>query len=115
MGREGTDQPRRSGKAQSQCLLCYHRPSNGGALPTKDEFDTLITEGSSEWRNLCENEDYMQRFPDKHFDLEIVLEADLKPLSVMPDRSFIGFFSPEKFESFEGTYILRWYMGHDKR
>ncbi|XP_019052433.1 PREDICTED: uncharacterized protein LOC104592457 isoform X2 [Nelumbo nucifera] len=76
--------------------------SNRGALPTKDEFNTLITEGSSEWRNLCEKEDYMQRFPDKHFDLETVLEADLRPLSIMPDRSFIGFFSPEKFESLKG-------------
>ncbi|KAG6706506.1 uncharacterized protein LOC122314827 isoform X1 [Carya illinoinensis] len=67
-------------------------------MPTTSQFDSLIIEGSSEWRNLCNNETYIRSFPDKHFDLDTVLEANLRPLSVVPDKSFVGFFCPEKFE-----------------
>ncbi|XP_041019930.1 uncharacterized protein LOC121261569 isoform X1 [Juglans microcarpa x Juglans regia] len=67
-------------------------------MPTTSQFDSLIIEGSSEWRNLCNNETYIRSFPDKHFDLDTVLEANLRPLSVLPDKSFIGFFCPQKFE-----------------
>ncbi|CAN1803631.1 hypothetical protein LINPERHAP1_LOCUS23661 [Linum perenne] len=49
-----------------------------------------------EWRNLCENETYRERFPDKHFDLETVLQAKIRPLSVVPEKSFVGFFHPEE-------------------
>ncbi|PQM32717.1 uncharacterized protein Pyn_16570 [Prunus yedoensis var. nudiflora] len=48
------------------------------------------------------NETYINLFPDKHFDLETVLEADVRPLDVSPDKSFIGFFSPEKFKCLKG-------------
>jgi hypothetical protein len=58
----------------------------------------LIRDGSLEWRNLCEKEDYRQRFPDKHFDLETILQAQICPLSVVPEKSFIGFFHPEGLE-----------------
>ncbi|KAJ1411564.1 hypothetical protein SESBI_21074 [Sesbania bispinosa] len=44
-------------------------------MPIKCEFDSLIRNGSSEWRILCENKNYMKRFPDKHFDLDTVLQA----------------------------------------
>ncbi|KAM1134502.1 hypothetical protein ACFX19_044320 [Malus domestica] len=71
-------------------------------MPTRSKFDSLITQGSSEWQKLCSNETYINLFPNKHFDLETVLEADLRPLDVLPEKSFIGFFSPEKFESLKG-------------
>ncbi|XP_076881076.1 uncharacterized protein LOC143529089 [Bidens hawaiensis] len=70
--------------------------NNHDLMPNKSQLDSLIREGSLEWRNLCENEVYMARFPDKHFDLETVLEANLRPLSVNPGKSFIGFFHPEE-------------------
>ncbi|KAL9999999.1 putative NT-type C2 domain-containing protein [Helianthus debilis subsp. tardiflorus] len=76
--------------------------NNHNLLPIKSQLDSLIREGSLEWRNLCENEVYMARFPDKHFDLETVLEANLRPLSVNPAKSFIGFFHPEEVE--EGSF-----------
>lgn len=72
--------------------------SNRREMPIKSEFDHLIREGSLQWRNLCENDVYRERFPDKHFDLETVLQAKIRPLSVVPERSFIGFFHPEGLE-----------------
>ncbi|KAJ9159699.1 hypothetical protein P3X46_025180 [Hevea brasiliensis] len=69
--------------------------SNQYEVPTKSEFDSLIRDGSLAWRNLCEKEDYRQQFPDRHFDLETVLQAKVRPLSVVAEKSFIGFFHPE--------------------
>ncbi|XP_061362482.1 uncharacterized protein LOC133306208 [Gastrolobium bilobum] len=71
-------------------------------MPIKSQFDSLIREGSSEWRNLCDNETYRERFPDKHFDLETVIQARIRPLSVVPGKSFIGFFHPEGMD--EGRF-----------
>ncbi|CAL9081502.1 unnamed protein product [Musa textilis] len=71
--------------------------------PTRSEFDTLIREGSSEWQKLCNNTSYIDRFPDKHFDLDTILEAKLRPVSVLPNKSFIGFFQPECFKSLHGA------------
>ncbi|KAL7584200.1 uncharacterized protein LOC111908101 [Lactuca sativa] len=61
-------------------------------MPVKSELDTLILEGSLDWRNLCENKLYTKNFPDKHFDLETVLESKTRNLIVVPEKSFIGFF-----------------------
>lgn len=69
--------------------------NNKDLMPIKSQFDSLIRDGSLEWRNLCENEMYRLRFPDKHFDLETVLQAKIRPLSVVPSKSFIGFFRPD--------------------
>lgn len=69
--------------------------NNQDLMPIKSQFDSLIREGSLEWRNLCENETYKERFPDKHFDLETVLQAKIRPLSVVSQKTFIGFFHPE--------------------
>lgn len=78
--------------------------SNGeDTMPKPFEFDSLITEGSSEWRKLCENVKYSNMFPDKHFDLETVLEAGVKPITISPEKSFTGFFSPEKFHTLKET------------
>lgn len=72
--------------------------NNRNQMPIKSQLDSLIREGSLEWRNLCENETYKERFPDKHFDLETVLGAKIRPLSVVPEKSFIGFFHPDGLE-----------------
>ncbi|KAI7993116.1 hypothetical protein LOK49_LG12G02012 [Camellia lanceoleosa] len=76
--------------------------NNQELMPIKSQFDSLIREGSLEWRNLCENETYRVRFPDKHFDLDTVLQAKIRPLSVAPGKSFIGFFHPDGME--EGRF-----------
>lgn len=72
--------------------------SNRDEMPIKSEFDSLIRDGSLEWRNLCENEVFIEQFPDKHFDLETILQANIHPLSVVPEKSFIGFFHPDGLE-----------------
>ncbi|KAG6553210.1 hypothetical protein Mapa_005270 [Marchantia paleacea] len=64
-------------------------------MPSKAEFDMLIRDGSAEWRKLCGVEAYKDRFPDRHFDLETILQAEVRPLCVVPEKSFIGFFQPE--------------------
>lgn len=75
---------------------------NHSLMPIKSQFDTLIRDGSYEWRNLCENETYRERFPDKHFDLETVIQAKIRDLCVVPQKSFIGFFHPDEME--EGNF-----------
>ncbi|MBA0687761.1 hypothetical protein Goari_015269 [Gossypium aridum] len=82
--------------------------NNRDLMPIKSQLDSLIRDGSLEWRNLCENETYRERFPDKHFDLETVLQAKIRPLTVVPRKSFIGFFHPEgmdeeKFDFLHGA------------
>ncbi|XP_076909749.1 uncharacterized protein LOC143567154 [Bidens hawaiensis] len=69
--------------------------NNHHQLPIKSELDTLIRQGSLEWRNMCQNEDYKKQFPDKHFDLETVLESKTRNLEVIPEKSFVGFFQLE--------------------
>ncbi|KAM7492972.1 hypothetical protein LguiB_027581 [Lonicera macranthoides] len=85
-------------------VIAHWLHSNQAApTPTKPEFDHLIMDGSSEWRNLCQNETYLTNFPNRHFDLETILRAGIRPLSVLPDESFVGFFGPEKFEALKGA------------
>jgi len=72
--------------------------SNKDEMPIKSEFDSLIRDGSLEWRNLCKNDVYIEQFPDKHFDLETILQAKIRPVSVAPEKSFVGFFHPEGLE-----------------
>ncbi|KAL0344879.1 UNVERIFIED_CONTAM: hypothetical protein Sradi_4319200 [Sesamum radiatum] len=76
--------------------------NNDNLMPIKSQFDGLIRDGSLEWRNLCENEIYRERFPDKHFDLETILQAKVRDLCVVPEKSFIGFFHPDGME--EGNF-----------
>lgn len=77
--------------------------SNPGRTPTKPELDALIIQGSTEWRKLCTDQSNLRRFPDKHFDLETVLDAGIRPVCVSPDKSFVGFFNPERFECLDGA------------
>ncbi|KAI3523120.1 hypothetical protein L1887_01177 [Cichorium endivia] len=76
--------------------------NNHNLMPIKSQFDSLIREGSLKWRNLCDNEIYKSQFPDKHFDLETVIQANVRPISVLQEKSFIGFFHPEQIE--EGKF-----------
>jgi hypothetical protein len=87
--------------------------ANQDLMPIRSQFDSLIREGSLEWRKLCENETYRERFPDKHFDLETVLHAKIRPLTVSPNRSFIGFFQPESTEDGSGFDFLDGAMSFD--
>ncbi|KAE8668543.1 hypothetical protein F3Y22_tig00112293pilonHSYRG00128 [Hibiscus syriacus] len=79
-------------------VIAHRLNSNQASMPTRLEFDSLITEGSSQWRKLCSNIAYTNAFPDKHFDLDTVLKADHKPVTVLQDKSFTGFFNRERFE-----------------
>ncbi|XP_073317514.1 uncharacterized protein [Primulina huaijiensis] len=72
--------------------------NNHNLMPIKSQFDTLIRDGSLEWRNLCANDTYRELFPDKHFDLDTVIEAKIRDLCVVPAKSFIGFFLPDVVE-----------------
>ncbi|KAF2289596.1 hypothetical protein GH714_037381 [Hevea brasiliensis] len=99
----------RSGRAagESACtalvaVIADWFQNNHDIMPIKSQFDSLIREGSLEWRNLCENETYREQFPDKHFDLETVLQAKIRSLSVVPGKSFIGFFHPDV--TYEGRF-----------
>ncbi|CAN6310021.1 unnamed protein product [Urochloa humidicola] len=87
--------------------------ANQNMMPIQSQFDNLIREGSLEWRNLCENETYRERFPDKHFDLETVLHAKIRPLTVSPSKSFIGFFQPEGNDDTSGFDFLNGAMSFD--
>ncbi|KAK4767287.1 hypothetical protein SAY86_015037 [Trapa natans] len=86
---------------------------NRDFLPIKSQFDSLVRDGSLEWRNLCDNEMYRQRFPDKHFDLETVLQAEICSLSIVPSKSFIGFFHPDGIDKV-GFDFLQGAMSFDE-
>lgn len=86
---------------------------NRDLMPIKSQFDSLIRDGSLDWRNLCENEAYRERFPDKHFDLDTVLQANIRPLCVVPGKSFIGFFHPDGIDE-EGFSFLHGAMSFDE-
>ncbi|KAL7166067.1 hypothetical protein ACSBR2_036856 [Camellia fascicularis] len=77
--------------------------SNLDNMPTRAQFDRLIVEGSSKWRKLSDNQDLINQFPDKDFDIETVLQARLCPISVLHENSFIRFFGPKKFETLKGV------------
>lgn len=79
--------------------------NNRDLMPIKSQFDSLIREGSLEWRKLCENETYRERFPDKHFDLETVLQAKIRSISVVPGKSFVGFFQPDGMDEGEFDFL----------
>uniref|UniRef100_A0A0A0KUQ2 Uncharacterized protein n=2 Tax=Cucumis sativus TaxID=3659 RepID=A0A0A0KUQ2_CUCSA len=87
--------------------------SNQDEMPIRSDLDNLIRDGSAEWRNLCENKDYMEQFSDKHFDLDTVIDAKIRPLSVVAEKSYVGFFHPEGLEE-EGVFeFLKGAMSFD--
>ncbi|KAL5559842.1 hypothetical protein UlMin_036053 [Ulmus minor] len=78
----------------SHSPLAPHKPRS----PNKTPIYRLLIEGSKEWNNLCNDEFNHISFLDGHFDPETVLEAELRPLTVRLEKSFVGFFFLEKFE-----------------
>ena len=48
-----------------------------------------------EWRNLCDIEAYREKFLDRDFDMETVLQDNVCLLFVSPGKSFVGFFEDE--------------------
>ncbi|MCO5596015.1 hypothetical protein L7F22_050069 [Adiantum nelumboides] len=68
---------------------------NPDLMPIRAEFDTLIRQGSAEWRTLCADEVHRKKFPDQHFDLDTVLEAKIRPLGIVEGGTSVGFFKPE--------------------
>ncbi|CAN4122026.1 unnamed protein product [Withania somnifera] len=84
-------------------VISHWLQSNRDAMPTRSEFDNLILQGSTEWRKLCQNETHINDFPNKHFDLETVLHAGIRPIDISHDQSYVGFFSPDKFNSLQGV------------
>lgn len=87
---------------------------NSFEMPNKSEFDRLIRDGSSEWRNLCETQVLKEQFPDRHFDLETVMDAKIRPISVIPEKSYVGFFHPEGISEESCYDILRGSMSFDE-
>lgn len=84
-------------------VISHWLHSNADSMPSRSEFDDLIMQGSSEWRKLCEDANYVRDFPNKHFDLETVLGADIRPVSISHNESFVGFFGAETFDSLKGA------------
>ncbi|KAH0462508.1 hypothetical protein IEQ34_010083 [Dendrobium chrysotoxum] len=76
--------------------------NNPKSLPLQCQFDELVLKGSLEWRNLCSEENHKVKFSDKHFDLDTVLEAKVRSLTIATEKSYVGFFSmdemPEGFD-----------------
>ncbi|KAL5228103.1 hypothetical protein ABZP36_016368 [Zizania latifolia] len=102
------DQRDDSAGGESACtalvaVLAAALHANHPTMPTRPELDALIRDGSSEWRRLCDDEAHMERFPNRHFDLETVLAARARPIAVQHDRTFVGFFQPESFASLSGA------------
>ncbi|KAL3679429.1 hypothetical protein R1sor_022385 [Riccia sorocarpa] len=94
------DQRSESAAGESACtalvaVVADWLHSHPTLMPSRAEFDMLIRDGSAEWRKLCEVEAYKDRFPDRHFDLETILQAQVRPLCIIPEKSFVGFFQPE--------------------
>lgn len=84
-------------------VISHWLHSNSDATPNRSEFDDLIMQGSSEWRKLCEDVTYVADFPNKHFDLETIVRADIRPVSISHGKSFVGFFGAEAFEALKGA------------
>ncbi|KAG8045970.1 hypothetical protein GUJ93_ZPchr0008g13837 [Zizania palustris] len=102
------DQRDDSAGGESACtalvaVLAAALHANHPTMPTRPELDALIRDGSSEWRRLCDDDAHMERFPNRHFDLETVLAARARPIAVQHDRAFVGFFQPESFASLSGA------------
>lgn len=102
------DQRDESAGGESACtalvvVFAHALLSKNLILPTKQDLDMLIRDGSSEWQKLCDDATLIDRFPNKHFDLETVVSAKVRPILVVDEKSFIGFFQPESFTSLSGA------------
>lgn len=80
-------------------VIVHWLQSNQNFMPTASQFDSLIAEGSSEWCKLCNDQSYMNSFPDNHFNLETVLKADLRPLIILRNKSLLGFLAQKSLKT----------------
>ncbi|KAI3721328.1 hypothetical protein L2E82_32337 [Cichorium intybus] len=76
----------------------HKNPNN---LPLRCEFDKLIRDGSREWRKLCKEETHKGKFLDQHFDLDTVIQEQIRPLEVVSEKSYVGFFKLENMNNFD--------------
>ncbi|GKF14589.1 hypothetical protein Tco_0056051, partial [Tanacetum coccineum] len=51
--------------------------------------------GQQKWRNLCKEEAHKDKFIDHHFDLDTVIQAQVRPLEVVFEKSYVDFFRLE--------------------
>ncbi|KAF4378107.1 hypothetical protein G4B88_022930 [Cannabis sativa] len=80
---------------------------NPKLMPTRVQFESLILEGSSEWRALSNESSYCQnKFSNNHFDIEIVINAGIRPVSICTDRSVTGMFEVEKINLLKDMFSL---------
>ncbi|PHT84807.1 hypothetical protein T459_13250 [Capsicum annuum] len=97
--------------------LCSSKESSSKGHKSEETSPISVSEFGDESFAVvdgsCENKTYRECFPDKHFDLETVLEAKVRPLSVISEKSFIGFFHPEGIEEEEGFHFLHGSMSFD--
>ncbi|MQM16345.1 hypothetical protein Taro_049301 [Colocasia esculenta] len=86
---------------------------NRRSLPLRCQFDELVRDGSSEWRRLCADEARMEQFSDRHFDLDTVLGAKVRPLAVVTGMSYVGFLGIETSPDQAGFGCLDGAMSFD--
>ncbi|KAF4390994.1 hypothetical protein G4B88_030672 [Cannabis sativa] len=80
---------------------------NPKLMPTRVQFESLILEGFSEWRALSNESSYCQnKFSNNHFDIEIVINAGIRPVSICTDRSVTGMFEVEKINLLKDMFSL---------
>ncbi|KAM6600838.1 hypothetical protein CsatA_020447 [Cannabis sativa] len=71
------------------------------------QFESLILQGSSEWRALNNESSYYQnKFSNNHFDIETVINAGIRTVSICTDRSVTGMFGVEKFDLLKDMFSL---------
>ncbi|KAL7187272.1 hypothetical protein ACSBR1_037354 [Camellia fascicularis] len=70
---------RESACATLAAVIASWLQSNQDNTPTRAQFNRLIVEGSSEWSKLRDNQDLINQFPNKHFDIETRLSSQTPP------------------------------------
>ncbi|KAM6565823.1 hypothetical protein CsatA_024951 [Cannabis sativa] len=88
-------------------LIAHWLHCNPKLIPTRVQFESLIIQGSSEWRALSNESSYYQnKFYNNHFDIETVINAGIRPVSICTDRSVTGMFGVEKFNLLKDMFSL---------
>ncbi|KAM6565670.1 hypothetical protein CsatA_024798 [Cannabis sativa] len=72
-------------------LIAHWLHCNPKLIPTRVQFESLILQGSSEWRALSNESSYYQnKFSNNHFDIETVINAGIRPVSICTDSVIYG-------------------------
>ncbi|KAM6544883.1 hypothetical protein CsatB_025619 [Cannabis sativa] len=83
-------------------LISHWLHCNPNLIPTRLQFESLIIQGSSEWRVLCSTETSYCG----HFDIETVVNTGIRPLSICAHKSIMGIVGVEKFEPLKDLFSL---------